>query len=95
MECDPTRVCELLVGLPSVKVLGVDDEHDAALLVHIESVWSRPSCPGGLRYACVGEGSPGGRARRSGVFRTPSTACVAQAPLVLSERAVRSSVLDG
>src|SRR6266446_9905908 len=28
VESDPTRVCELLVGLPAVNVLGVDDEPD-------------------------------------------------------------------
>ena len=26
MECDPTRVCELLVGLGDVEVLGVVDD---------------------------------------------------------------------
>ena len=26
MECDPTRMCERLVGLGDVEVLGVDDE---------------------------------------------------------------------
>ena len=42
MERDPTRVCELLVGLPAVNVFGVDDEPDAPILVHIESRWVRP-----------------------------------------------------
>ena len=32
MECDPTRVCELLVGLPAVNVLGVDDEPDGPVV---------------------------------------------------------------
>ena len=44
MECDPTRLCELLVGLPAVTVLGVVDEPDAPIVVHIESRTSRPSC---------------------------------------------------
>ena len=35
MECDPTRVCELLVGLGDVEVLGVDDEAGGPLRVHI------------------------------------------------------------
>ena len=35
MECDPTRVCELLVGLGDVEVLGVDGEADAPLRVHV------------------------------------------------------------
>ena len=33
MECDPTRVCELLVGLPAITVLGV---------VRMASWWSGP-----------------------------------------------------
>jgi transposase len=44
VESDPTRVCELLVGLPAVTVLGVDDEHDAAIVVHVETRDARPSC---------------------------------------------------
>src|SRR5687768_4635166 len=42
-------MCELLVGLPQVNVLGVDDERDGPLRVHVEarveSVWCR-SCGG-------------------------------------------------
>ena len=44
MECDPTRVCELLVGLPAVTVLGVIDDHDAPIVVHVETRDARPSC---------------------------------------------------
>ena len=44
MECDATRVCELLVGLGDVEVLGVDDE-GGPLGVHIR-LW-------GLRTAVV------------------------------------------
>ena len=46
METDPTRMCELLVGLPAVRVLGVDDEAGGPLWVHIETVADRPVCPG-------------------------------------------------
>jgi transposase len=42
---DPTRVCELLVGLPDVNVLGVVDVADGPLWVHVESREARPSCP--------------------------------------------------
>jgi len=35
----------LLVGLPAVTVLGVVDERDAPIVVHIESCLARPSCP--------------------------------------------------
>ena len=37
MECEPTRVCELLVGLPEVAVIGVEDGPDGELRVHIVS----------------------------------------------------------
>ncbi len=39
-------MCELLVGLPAVRVLGVVDEPDGALFVHIETTGERPNCPG-------------------------------------------------
>ena len=45
METDPIRVCELLVGLPDVNVLGVDDSGtDAPLRLHIETRGPRPVC---------------------------------------------------
>lgn len=44
MESDPTRVCELLVGLPAVTVLGVVDVRDAPIVVHVETRDERPSC---------------------------------------------------
>ena len=44
MEVDPTRVCELLVGLGDVEVLGVDDEAGAPLRVHIRRRAPRPVC---------------------------------------------------
>jgi transposase len=44
VETDPTRMCELLVGLPAVDVLGVDDEHEDAVIVHIEARVSPPGC---------------------------------------------------
>ena len=44
MECDPTRVCELLVGLGDVEVLGVDDEAGEPLRVHIRRRAPRPDC---------------------------------------------------
>lgn len=36
MEVVPTRMCELLVGLPDVVVLGIDDIYDGPLIIHIE-----------------------------------------------------------
>ena len=44
MEQDPTRICELLVGLGDVGVVGVDDEATEPLVVHIQR--SRPVCSG-------------------------------------------------
>ena len=44
MEVDPTRVCELLVGLGDVEVLGVDDEQNAPLRVHLRRRALRPDC---------------------------------------------------
>lgn len=45
METDPTRINEILVGLPDVNVLGVEDETDVALRVHVETRSARPGCP--------------------------------------------------
>ena len=45
MEQDPTRICELLVGLGDVNVVGVDDEATEPLVVHIQTR-SRPVCSG-------------------------------------------------
>ena len=44
MECDPTRVCELIVGLGDVEVLGVDDEQGTPLRVHVRRRAERPVC---------------------------------------------------
>ena len=46
MEVDPTRMCELLVGLPDVIVLGIDDIADGPVVVHIEQGGPRPRCLG-------------------------------------------------
>jgi len=44
VETDPTRMCELLVGLPAVTVLGIDDEPGEPLAVHVETKIERPGC---------------------------------------------------
>ncbi len=46
MIVDPTRVCELLVGLGDVTVLGADDSHAEPVRIHVETRRPRPSCPG-------------------------------------------------
>ncbi len=43
MEVDPTRMCELLVGLPDVTVMGVDDAAHR-LVVHVESLVGQVWC---------------------------------------------------
>ena len=45
MEIDATRMCELLVGLPAVSVLGVGELPSGGLLTAIESRATRPACP--------------------------------------------------
>jgi transposase len=44
VEVDPTRMCELLVGLPAIVVLGVVDDGDEPLQVHIELRDGRRCC---------------------------------------------------
>ena len=44
METNATRACALLVGLPAVKILGVDDQPGQPIRVHIETIAPRPSC---------------------------------------------------
>jgi transposase len=43
---DARRVCELLVGLPEVTVLGVEDRPGGPLMVHVEQAGDRPGCLG-------------------------------------------------
>ena len=45
METNPRRVCELIVGLPEVKVLGVEDESGEPLGLHVKTRGQRPRCP--------------------------------------------------
>ena len=71
MEVDPTRVCELLVGLGDVEVLGVDGEAGGPLRVHIRRRAPRPvlrvlwRAVVGQRRAAGGVGGP--RCVRQGV----------------------------
>jgi hypothetical protein len=55
VESDPTRVCELLVGLPDVNVLGVEDDPGVPLQVHVESrvegPWASPLSAEVVLYA--------------------------------------------
>lgn len=42
METDPTRMCELLVGLLEVRVLAVEDRCGEPIRVHVEQLGDRP-----------------------------------------------------
>lgn len=44
MEIDPIRMCELLVGLPDVDIVGVDDPEPRRLVVTVTPRESRPVC---------------------------------------------------
>jgi len=44
VEQDPARICEILIGLPEVTVLGVDDSRPV-LEIHVERRTVRPGCP--------------------------------------------------
>ncbi len=45
MQTDPIRMCELLVGLPEVYVLGIDEgDVEKPLRVHVETRTTRPAC---------------------------------------------------
>lgn len=44
METNATRMCERLVGLPDVTVLGVDDQPAQPIRVHVEQRVARPVC---------------------------------------------------
>ncbi len=46
METNPIAMCELLVGLGDVDVVGIEDVDDAPLAVHVRTRTARPSCPG-------------------------------------------------
>ena len=46
MVVDPTRMCELLVGLGDVEVVGIDDDVGVPLRVHIRRRAARPDCDG-------------------------------------------------
>lgn len=46
METNATRMCALLVGLPAITVIGVDNDNGAPLRVHVETVAEVAGCAG-------------------------------------------------
>ena len=75
MESDATRMCELLIGLPDVTVLGIVDE-PGPLVVHVESAGLFGACLG-LPGAWPCTSSCEGHARRLAVLRAADTVGVA------------------
>lgn len=49
METDPTRMCELLVGLPDVRVCGLVDDPGFPMEIHVETVAEVTGCDCGAR----------------------------------------------
>ena len=76
METDPIGVCELLVGLPEVNVLGVDDVAGELIRIHVESRVGRPGVSA-VRDAGVGQGPARGRVGGSGGVRASGAPGVA------------------
>ena len=91
MELDPTRMCELLVGLPAVNVLGVEETD--LLRVRVETDLERPRCGdcGGRVWV---KDPPGRGVGRPSMLRAADAAHVAQAPLAVPERVVSGRVVD-
>ncbi|MCL4433685.1 MAG: hypothetical protein M1399_02795 [Actinobacteria bacterium] len=58
MEIGPTLMCELLAGLPSVDVLGIEDEPGGHLIIHIECRGGRPFCNSCNTMAVIKERRP-------------------------------------
>ena len=54
METDATRMCALIVGLPEIAVLGVEDESGEPLRVHVETVMTVMGCAGPTGRGCAG-----------------------------------------
>lgn len=67
MDFNPTRMCELLVGLPEVIVTAVEDRPGGLIVVHIEARLEQTVHR--VRHTSRGEGTTGRGAGRSAVFR--------------------------
>ena len=72
MPSDPMRVCELLVGLPDVTVLAVDDVVGQPLEIRIETRTPRPSCQSCGNTATFYRPASGGVGGSAGVWSANS-----------------------
>jgi len=52
------RMCELLVGLPDVRLLAVEDREGGPIVMHIEQAGERPGCIGCGAVPVVGTAAP-------------------------------------
>ena len=86
METNATRMCATVVGLPEIKVLGVEhDDPGEPLRVHVETIAEFEGC-GGCGTRAQGKGPSAGRAGGSAGVRSPGGAGVAQASMVMPGR---------
>ena len=83
MEESPTRICELIVGLGDVEVLGVDDAPGGPLALHIRTR-GVPAGLWGLRRGGVLQGRQRGGVGGPAGVRAPGALGVAQVALAVS-----------
>ena len=83
MESDPTLMCELLVGLGEVDVVGISDDGRGLLWVTVRSRSSWPVCEGCAGPVWSKGDRPGQVGGPSGVW-SAGAALVAKAPLDVS-----------
>lgn len=94
METNPIRVCELIVGLPDVNVLGVEDfGADVPLRLHIEDQGPRPACEE-CGFAAEIKERPQVELVDLCGGREAGAAGVAQAPVALSQPGMWSGFVD-
>ena len=94
MEANPIRVCELMVGLVDVDVLGVEDfGADVPLRLHIEDQGPRPTCEG-CGFAAEFKVRPQVVLVDLCGVREAGADAVAQAPVALSQAGMWSGFVD-
>ena len=101
MEENPTRICELIVGLGDVEVLGVDDVAGGPLALHIGTrarpacggcggaVWSKGSAPVGL-VDLLAFGCPKRLVWHKWRWRCPTAGCAVGSFTEVDEQIVRA-----
>jgi hypothetical protein len=82
VETDPHGMCELLVGLPEMTMLGITEVVGGLLRVHVQTPRPSARLPE-LRDARPGEGAPGRGAGGPAGLRAAHPPHLAQAPAAL------------